>query len=111
MTVKTVTANDFETQALGSELPAIVLFSTPDKKYSDYMKKSLEAAAEAKGGQINFFEKTFEQDGRIEKEPTYDVQSAPTTLLFKNGTLQRTVVGFYPYEGEFKTWVDELSNA
>lgn len=109
MTLTTVTADDFAKQVLASTSPVIVLFSTKGKKYSDNMTSSLERAAQAHSGQITFFEKTFEKEGSIEKDPAYDVQSAPTTLFFKNGKLERTVVGFYEFDGVFKTWVKEFS--
>ncbi|WP_420233877.1 thioredoxin family protein [Pseudomonas sp. ABY48] len=111
MTLTTVTASDFEEQVLKSTSPVIVLFSTRGKKSSDNMVNSLEEAVKAHGAQISFLEKAFDQEGSIEKKKTYDVQSAPTTLFFKGGKLERTVVGFYKFEGVFKTWVEELSQA
>ncbi|MEL4168518.1 MULTISPECIES: co-chaperone YbbN [unclassified Pseudomonas] len=108
MTLKTVTTTNFEELVLKSTLPVIVLFGTKGKKSSDNMTASLEEAASSNAGRITFLEKAFEKEGSIEKDPDYDVQSAPTTLFFKGGELQRTVVGFYKYEGVFKTWVEEL---
>jgi len=107
MTLKTVVTTNFEELVLKSTLPVIVLFGTKGKKSSDSMSESLEEAARSNAGKITFLEKAFEKDGSIEKNPDYDVQSAPTTLFFKDGELQRTVVGFYKYEGVFKTWVEE----
>ncbi|NUT80530.1 thioredoxin family protein [Pseudomonas brassicacearum] len=109
MTLTTVTASDFEEQVEKSTLPVIVLFGTTGQKSSDKMASSLEDAAKAHGAQISFLEKAFDQKDSTEKK--YDVQSSPTTLFFKGGKLERTVVGFYLFDGVFKTWVEELSQA
>lgn len=111
MTVTTVTASDFAKQVLESTSPVIVLFSSRGKKSSDNMVTSLEQASNAHDAQIRFFEKAFDPEGSVEKDSTYDVQSAPTTLFLKGGKLERTVVGFYKFEGVFKTWVEEFSQA
>ncbi|MCE0463106.1 thioredoxin family protein [Pseudomonas uvaldensis] len=111
MTLKTVNTTTFEALVLTSSLPVIVLFGTKGKKSSDQMTASLETAAQSHVSEITFLEKAFEKDGSIETDPQYDVQSAPTTLFFKDGKLERTVVGFYLYEGVFKAWVDELAQA
>lgn len=109
MALKTVLTNNFEELVLKSTLPVIMLFSTKGKRSSDNMTGSLEEAARSHGGEILFLEKAFEKEGSIEKDPDYDVQSAPTTLFFKRGKLERTVVGFYLYEGVFKVWVDDFA--
>jgi len=110
MALKTVLTSNFEELVRKSTLPVIVLFSTKGKRSSDNMARSLEEAAESLGGRILFMEKAFEKAGGIEQDPDYDIQSAPTTLFFKRGNLERTVVGFYLYEGVFKAWVDDFAD-
>ncbi|WP_162633362.1 co-chaperone YbbN [Pseudomonas sp. LG1E9] len=110
MSLQTVDADSFKRSVLEASIPVIVLFSDISKNSSKKMIASLEAAAEDHGAALLVLNKAFEKDGSIEKNPDYDVQSAPTTLLFKDGKLVRTVVGFYNYSDVFKAWVDELAN-
>jgi len=110
MSLQTIDANSFERSVLQAPIPVIVLFSDVSKNSSKNMIASLEAAAEDHGAALLVLNKAFDKDGSLEKDHTYDVQSAPTTLLFKDGKLVRTVVGFYNYSDVFKAWVDELAN-
>ena len=109
MTLQTVDANNFASVVQQSTTPVIVLFSDASKNSSRNMIASLEAAAQDHGASIQVLNKAFDKNGSVEKDPAYDVQSAPTTLFFKGGKLERTVVGFYNYSDVFKAWVDELA--
>lgn len=111
MTLQSVDASTFEEVVLTSPVPVIVLFSDESKNSSKNMISSLEKAAEDQGSRIKVVNKALDKSGPIEKNPAYDVQSAPTTLFFKDGKLERTIVGFYDYSDIFKAWVDELAKA
>lgn len=109
MSLPTVDASSFESRVLKATTPVIVLLSNASKPSSNRMVVTLEAAARDQGTAIEFLDKTLEVNGPIEKTPAYDVQSAPTTLFFRDGKLVRTVVGFYDYADTFKAWVDQLA--
>ena len=109
MTLQTVDAHSFEGSVLNSATPVIVLFSDASKESSKRMITSLEAAALDQGAAIQVLNKVFDKNGDLEKNPAYDVQSAPTTLFFKDGKLERTVVGYYNYSDVFKAWVNDLA--
>ncbi|NMZ38257.1 thioredoxin family protein [Pseudomonas proteolytica] len=109
MSLNKVDASSFESRVLKSTTPVIVLFNDASRSASNKMVATLEAAAQDQGKAIEFLEKTLEVNGSIEKTPAYDVQSAPTTLFFRDGKLVRTVVGLYGYADTFKAWVDQLA--
>ncbi|MGY2272158.1 MULTISPECIES: thioredoxin family protein [Pseudomonas] len=109
MPLQTIDADSFVETVLRAAGPVIVLFSDAGTNRSRNMIASLQAVACDQGAAITVVNKVFDEVGSIEQDPAYDVQSAPTTLFFKNGKLERTVVGYYAYTGIFKTWVEQLS--
>ncbi|MCR4539862.1 hypothetical protein NUV89_15795 [Pseudomonas sp. 18.1.10] len=109
MLLQAVDANSFVVSVVQSTTPVIVLFSDAATHRSRNMIASLEAVTRDQGAAIKVLHKVFDEGGCIEQDPAYAVQSAPTTLFFKDGKVERTVVGYYAYNGIFKAWVEQLA--
>ena len=99
MTLQSVDDSSFDGAVLQSPIPVIVLFSDANKNSSKNMILSLQAAAQDQGAAVQVLNKAFDKNGHIEKDPAYDVQSAPTTLLFKGGRLVARLSGFMTTAG------------
>ncbi|MBQ7688546.1 MAG: thioredoxin [Clostridia bacterium] len=92
----TVTAANFETEVLHSEIPVLVDFWAtwcgPCKMVAPVVAAFAEKyAGTVKVGKVNV-------DDEAELAMRYGIMSIPTLMLFKNGSPVKTSVGYAPLE-------------
>lgn len=94
MAVLTLTKENFDTEALGSDIPVLVDFWAewcgPCRMFSPIVDEFAgENEGKVKVGKVN-----------VDEEPDlagrYGVMSIPTAILFKNGEIVSTMVGVQP---------------
>lgn len=101
MAVLTLTKENFETEALKSDIPVLVDFWAdwcgPCRMFSPIVDEFAEEnPAAVKVGKVNV-------DEQPDLAARYGVMSIPTAILFKNGEIAATLVGVQP-----KTALEEL---
>ena len=108
MSLIAVDKTDFESAVLDGELPAMVLFFNEAKQSSINMLAVFEEAAKDLGGKVSLFKKKYVGNGSSEN--AYGVESAPTTVFFKEGKKVGELVGYYQYQegGTLRRKINEL---
>lgn len=96
MAIITLTSENFDTEALGSQEPVLVDFWAswcgPCKMFSPIVDEFAEEnEGTVKVGKVNV-------DEQPELAGRYGVMSIPTAILFKNGEAAATLVGLQPKE-------------
>ena len=91
-----ITKNNFEAEVLKSDIPVLVDFWAswcgPCRMLSPIVEEiEKEYAGKVKVGKVNV-------DEEIELAQRFQVASIPTILIFKNGQLAETSIGYRPKE-------------
>ena len=91
-----ITKNNFEAEVLKSDIPVLVDFWAswcgPCKMLSPIIEEiEKEYAGRVKVGKVNV-------DEEIELAQKYQVASIPTVLIFRNGQVANTSIGYRPKE-------------
>ena len=94
MAVLTFTKENFDTEALGSDIPVLVDFWAewcgPCRMFSPIVDEFAEEnEGKVKVGKVNV-------DEQPDLAGRYGVMSIPTAILFKNGEIVSTMVGVQP---------------
>jgi thioredoxin 1 len=99
-----ISSNSFETTVLESELPVLVDFWGSTCMPCQMLKPVVAAVAEELQDKLNVCEFSVdrapeETDAEFEEKfkliLKYNVMNLPTLLLFKKGTLEKTLIGFH----------------
>lgn len=97
-----VSKNNFEEEVLSEKIPVLVDFSTEGCGPCDAIKPILEVLSSEYSGKLKItgFEVTLDEvindSNDIAKK--YNIEGYPTLLIFKNGQVEKTIIGFYPKE-------------
>ena len=95
MAVKTITENNFNSEVLNSDKVILLDFWAdwcgPCRMLSPIVDKLAEEMPEIKVGKVNV-------DDEPDLATQYGIMNIPTVLLFENGRLVDTLVGFHPKE-------------
>jgi thioredoxin 1 len=93
---KEITSNTFKNEVLSSDIPVVVDF------YADWcgpctmMSPVLDSVADKLKGKVKFVKINIEQNPEV--TGMYNIRSLPTLILFKNGQVANTKIGFTPYD-------------
>lgn len=104
MSVSTVNDGNFDAEVLQSRLPVVVEFASGNKA-SAKMNAVVDELAGLHPDTLKVMRKELDVAGVTERK--FQVESAPTILLFKDGSKVREIVGYYSLDG-IKTWIDGL---
>lgn len=91
MTASIATANDFDTQVLQAQLPALVYFHAPWCVYCRRLGPAFDKVADRLAGQL--LTAKVDIDDVPELAQRYGVRTIPTLMVFKGGEAAGTVVG------------------
>ena len=92
--VKQINETEFENEVLKSKVPVLVDF------YADWcgpckmVAPTMEKLSEEYGGKVKFIK--INVDDNQELSSKYDIMSIPTAMLFKNGSVEDSLIGAYP---------------
>ena len=92
--VKQINETDFEGEVLKSTVPVLVDF------YADWcgpckmVAPTMEKLSEEYGGKVKFVKINVDENQELSSK--YDIMSIPTAMLFKNGTVEDSIIGAYP---------------
>lgn len=109
MSVMTVNDGNFDKEVLESALPVLVQFckdgnnARGEPNSSSKMSAVTSELAKEYGGKVKVLRKELDKEGKTERK--YKVESAPITLLIKDGEVEREVVGYYALD-----WMKERVN-
>ena len=97
MEIEKVTKKDFEEKVLKEKLLVVVKFTAdwcmPCKMIEPHLKK----LAQEYDGKIKFYEIDVEDEENSEIVTKYDITNLPTLLIFKEGKIISSIVGFLNY--------------
>ena len=99
---------DFETEVMKSAVPVLVDF------YADWcgpckmVAPTMDKLSEEYAGKVKFVKINVDDNQALASK--YDIMSIPTAMLFKNGTLEDSVIGAYP-EAAYRQRIDRVLGA
>lgn len=96
MAVIKITADNFEEEVIGSEIPVLVDFWAVWCGPCQMQGPVVEEAAEKFAGKLKVGKLNVDEEGSIAQR--YNVMSIPTLILFKNGEEAKKEVGFHSLE-------------
>ena len=99
--IKNCNENDFENEVLKSNLPVIVDFWAEWCGPCKMLTPILEELSNEMKNEINVVKVNLDENQDLAMK--YSIRSIPTLLLFKEGNLIDTKVGFLP-KSEIVTW-------
>ena len=99
----TITKANFEAEVLKSDRPVLVDFWAPWCGPCRMLAPVLAEVAEAKGGQIKVGKVNVDEEPDLAAK--YGISGIPAMLIFINGEVAATSVGFKP-KAELETFVD-----
>jgi thioredoxin 1 len=100
-----VTDATFESEVLKSDLPALVDFWAPWCGPCRMIAPIVAELSAEYAGKVNFFK--LNTDENPSTPAKYGIRSIPSLLIFKNGQLKVTIVGFRP-KSDLKKRLDEV---
>jgi len=100
-----VTDATFENEVLKSELPALVDFWAPWCGPCRMVAPIVAELSEEYAGKVNFFKMNTDENPTTPAK--YGIRSIPSLLIFKNGELKGTIVGFRP-KNDLKKRLEEV---
>lgn len=106
--VKQINEMDFESEVLKSTFPVLVDF------YADWcgpckmVAPTMEKLSEEYVGKVKFVK--INVDDNQELSSKYDIMSIPTAMLFKNGSVEDSIIGAYP-EAAYRQRIDRAITA
>jgi thioredoxin 1 len=92
--VKQINESDFESEVLNSAVPVLVDF------YADWcgpckmVAPTMEKLSEEYGSKVKFVKINVDENQELSSK--YDIMSIPTAMLFKNGSVEDSIIGAYP---------------
>src|SRR5512143_3035510 len=103
--VREVTDATFDSDVIKSDLPTLVDFWAPWCGPCRMVKPIVEELSEEYSGKVNFFKMNTDENPQVSSK--HGIRSIPSLLIFKNGELAGTIVGFRP-KGDLKKRIDEV---
>ncbi len=100
----TITAQNFENEVLNSDIPALVDFWATWCGPCRMLAPVIAQAADDYAGKLKVCKVNV--DEQQELAIRYRVSGIPTVLIFKDGQIADTMVGYSPYE-ELKAMIDK----
>lgn len=88
------TDKNFKDEVLNSEIPVIVDFWATWCGPCKMMAPEIESLANDYEGKVKVGKLNVDEESQI--ATNYNIQAIPTVLLFKNGKVEKTSVGFKP---------------
>jgi thioredoxin 1 len=93
-TVTEVTDNNFHAEVIESEVPVLVDFWAPWCGPCRMVSPVIEEIAKERGEDLKVVKLNIDENQQTAVE--FNVMSIPTLILFRNGSVAKTVVGAYP---------------
>jgi thioredoxin 1 len=93
-TVTEVTDNNFQAEVIESEVPVLVDFWAPWCGPCRMVSPVIEEIAQERGEDLKVVKLNIDENQ--ETAVKFNVMSIPTLILFRHGTVAKTVVGAYP---------------
>ncbi len=100
-----VTDTTFETEVLKNDLPVLVDFWAPWCGPCRMVAPIVEELSEEYSGKVEF--RKMNTDENVQTPTKYQIRSIPALLIFKQGELAGTIVGFRP-KSDLKKRLDEV---
>lgn len=100
-----VTDATFETDVLKNELPVLVDFWAPWCGPCRMVAPIVDELSEEYSGKVEF--RKMNTDENVQTPTKYQIRSIPALLIFKQGELAGTIVGFRP-KSDLKKRLDEV---
>ena len=102
--VREITDANFETDVIKGDLPTLVDFWAPWCGPCRMVAPIVGELSEEYAGKVNFVKMNTDENPQV---PTkFGIRSIPSLLIFKNGELKDTVVGYRP-KNDIKKRIEE----
>lgn len=92
--VKQINQTDFESEVLKSSVPVLVDF------YADWcgpckmVAPTMDKLSQEYDGKVKFVKINVDENQELSSK--FDIMSIPTAMLFKNGSVEDSIIGAYP---------------
>ncbi|MEP6872620.1 MAG: thioredoxin [Anaerolineaceae bacterium] len=103
--VRDTTDITWDADVLKNELATLVDFWAPWCGPCRMVKPIVEELSEEYAGKVNFYKMNTDDNPQVPSK--FGIRSIPSLLIFKNGELAGTIVGFRP-KGDLKKRIDEV---